>query len=54
MKAARLVGPKLFEFLDADMPVANDGQVLIKLERVSVQLFVTLSCRQPDWLMTTN
>ena len=27
MKAARLVGPKLFEFLDADMPVANDGQV---------------------------
>jgi len=36
MKAARLVGPKLFEFLDADMPVANDGQVLIKLERVSV------------------
>ena len=36
MKAARLVGPKLFEFLDVDMPVADDGQVLIKLERVSV------------------
>jgi len=36
MKAARLVGPKLFEFLETEMPVANDGQVLIKLERVSV------------------
>jgi len=36
MKAARLVGPKLFEFLETETPVANDGQVLIKLERVSV------------------
>ena len=29
MKAARLVGPKLFEFLETETPVANDGQVLI-------------------------
>ena len=36
MKAARLAGPKHFEFIDTDMPVAGDGECLIKLERVSV------------------
>ncbi len=36
MKAARLVGPKQFDFIDLDMPQAGDGQCLIKLERVSV------------------
>ena len=36
MKAARLVGPKLFELLEADTPTAQDGQCLVKLERVSV------------------
>lgn len=36
MKAARLVGPKQFDFVELDMPQAGDGQCLIKLERVSV------------------
>ncbi len=36
MKAARLAGPKHFEFLDVDQPVATDGECLVKLERVSV------------------
>ena len=36
MKAARLVGPKLFELLEAETPEAQDGQCLVKLERVSV------------------
>ncbi len=36
MKAARLVGPKQFDFVDLDMPQAGDGECLIKLERVSV------------------
>lgn len=36
MKAARLVGPKKFEFLDVAQPVPIDGQCLIKLEKVSV------------------
>jgi len=36
MKAARLVGPKLFEFVDIETPAPSDGQCLIKLERVSV------------------
>lgn len=36
MKAARLVGPKQFEFLDVETPTPDDGQCLIKLERVSV------------------
>ena len=36
MKAARLVGPKLFELLEADTPTAGDGECLVKLERVSV------------------
>jgi threonine dehydrogenase-like Zn-dependent dehydrogenase len=36
MKAAQLVGPKLFEFLDVEMPTIKDGECLIKLERVSI------------------
>ena len=36
MRAARLAGPKHFEFIDTDMPVAGDGEGRIKLERVSV------------------
>ena len=36
MKAARLVGPKQFEFLDVETPTPNEGQCLVKLERVSV------------------
>lgn len=36
MRAARLAGPKHFEILETDAPVATDGQCLIKLERVSV------------------
>ena len=36
MKAARLAGPKHFEFVDTEMPTASDGQCLVKLERVSV------------------
>ena len=36
MRAARLAGPKHFEILETDAPVASDGQCLVKLERVSV------------------
>jgi threonine dehydrogenase-like Zn-dependent dehydrogenase len=36
MKVARLVAPKRFEFLDVPMPTLQDGQCLVKLERVSV------------------
>ena len=36
MRAARLSGPKHFEILETDAPVAQDGQCLIRLERVSV------------------
>ena len=36
MRAARLAGPKHFEILETDAPVAQDGQCLIRLERVSV------------------
>ena len=36
MKVAQLVGPKLFEFLDLEMPTIKDGECLIKLERVSI------------------
>ena len=36
MKAARLVGPKLFELLEAEAPTAQDGECLVRLERVSV------------------
>ena len=34
MKAAQLVGLKLFEFIDVEMPTITDGECLIKLERV--------------------
>ena len=36
MRAARIVAPKQFDFVELDMPQAGDGQCLIKLERVSV------------------
>ena len=36
MKAARLTSPKHFEILETETPTAQDGQCLIKLERVSV------------------
>jgi threonine dehydrogenase-like Zn-dependent dehydrogenase len=36
MKAAQLVGPKLFEFIDVEMPTIKDGECLVKLERVSI------------------
>ena len=36
MKAAQLVGPKRFEFVDLEMPTARDGECLIKLERLSI------------------
>ena len=36
MKAARLVGPRRFELIEAEMPKAVEGQCLIKLEQVSV------------------
>ena len=36
MKAAQLVGPKLFEFIDMEMPTIKDGECLVKLERVSI------------------
>ena len=36
MKAAQLVGPKLFEFTDIEMPTIKDGECLVKLEQVSI------------------
>jgi threonine dehydrogenase-like Zn-dependent dehydrogenase len=36
MKAAQLMGPKLFEFTDIEMPSIKDGECLVKLERVSI------------------
>ena len=36
MKAAHLAGPKRFELVDAEMPVAEDGECLIKLECLSI------------------
>ncbi len=36
MKAARMAGPKHFEFIEQDTPAASDGECLIKLEMVSV------------------
>ena len=36
MRAARLSGPQRFEFLDAEVPEIQDGQVLIRLQRVSI------------------
>jgi L-iditol 2-dehydrogenase len=36
MQAAQLVGPKLFEFIEVKRPTIQDGECLIKLERVSI------------------
>ena len=36
MRAARLAGPKHFEFIDVEVPTPSDGECLIKLERASV------------------
>jgi threonine dehydrogenase-like Zn-dependent dehydrogenase len=36
VKAARLVGPRQFEFEDAPMPSPNSGEVLVKMEYFSV------------------
>ena len=36
MKVAQLMGPKLFEFTDIEMPSIKDGECLVKLERVSI------------------
>lgn len=36
MKTARITSPKRFEFIDEEMPVPEEGQVLIRVERVSV------------------
>lgn len=36
MKAAQLVGPKLFDFVEVDTPTIKDGECLVKLERVSI------------------
>lgn len=35
MKAARLVGPRRFEFEDVDMPALKDGEALVKMEYFS-------------------
>ena len=36
MRAAQLVGPKRFEFIDVEMPTPKEGECLIKLERLSI------------------
>jgi L-iditol 2-dehydrogenase len=36
MKAAQLVGPKRFEFVDVETPTPKDGECLIKMERMSI------------------
>ncbi len=36
MKAARMVGYKTFDFVDLDIPEVMDGQVLIKMQRLSI------------------
>ncbi len=36
MKAAQLVGPKRFEFKDVETPPVQDGECLIKIQRVSI------------------
>lgn len=36
MKAAQLVGPKLFEFIEVDMPTISDEQCLIQVQEVSI------------------
>lgn len=36
MKAAQLVGPRLFEFIELDMPTIVDGQCLVRVQEVSI------------------
>ncbi len=36
MRAARLTSPKRFEFVDVDLPSPKEGEVLVKMERVSI------------------
>lgn len=36
MKAARLVGPRQFELVEAEVPVPDEGECLIRLEKLSV------------------
>ena len=36
MKAAQLMAPKRWEFTEVDTPAPADGQVLVKMEQVSV------------------
>ena len=36
MKAAQLVSPTLFEFIEMDMPTISDGQCLIQVQEVSI------------------
>lgn len=36
MKAARLVGPRQFEMVDAEVPAPLEGECLIRLEKISV------------------
>lgn len=36
MRAAQLVGPKLFDFVEVETPTIKDGECLVKLERVSI------------------
>jgi threonine dehydrogenase-like Zn-dependent dehydrogenase len=36
MKAARLVGPRQFEFLDVEKPSPKPGEVLVKIEYASI------------------
>jgi len=36
MKAARLVGPRQFELLDAEMPEIKEGEVLVRMKHLSV------------------
>ena len=49
LKAAQLVGRKLFEFIEVDMPTIQDGECLTKLERVSIcaAIFATARPRYP-------
>ena len=36
MKAARIISPKQFEFVDVDMPVLGNQECLIQLKRWSI------------------
>lgn len=36
MRAARLTAPRTFEFIDIDRPTPKDGEVLLKVEKLSV------------------